>query len=420
MGSIAQAPRPRRRPVGLAVLTVVAALGLLAFLRSPGYREYRLRRMSEPALRAWTASHPHDPRGHFYLGLALGRGGDTRAAAGELRKALDLDPALSRARWRLARVLATTRQEREAETLLQQGLQLDPAAAQLHAELGRLYERRQDLRRAAAAWEKAVSLAPSSADAWYRLGQCWMGVNNEARAVEAYRRAVDLAPRSATHHKALAGVLRLRREYGEAERHYRRALELDAADPDAHFGLAKLLWDQHGPTSRAEASLRRAVTLQPDSPLLHYSLASLYQQRGHLQAAVREYQMTLRLLSAREPSPTPERWDEREQWLSRMEGPHFNLARVLQRLGRSEEAARHLAWFRRISDYRNRAHQLLIRLANRPGDAVLHFDLARTHAAAGATQLAEEQYHAGLRLRPDPQARAELLALRRSGSRSRP
>jgi hypothetical protein len=106
--------------------------------------------------------------------------------------------------------------------------------------------------------------------------------------------------------------------------------------------------------------------------------------------------------------------------LSQLEGPHFNLARVLRRLGRTGDADRHLNRFHRISDYRNRTHQAQIRLANRPGDAALRFELARAHAAAGAPLLAEEQYQVGLRLHPDPQARSELLALRRSRGRSRP
>jgi hypothetical protein len=94
-----------------------------------------------------------------------------------------------------------------------------------------------------------------------------------------------------------------------------------------------------------------------------------------------------------------------------VEGPHFNLARVLQRLGRRAEAARHLARFRQVSAYRNRVRQGMVRLDNHPGDAALHFELARAHATAGSRALARAQYRAGLRLRPDPRAEAELRAL---------
>jgi tetratricopeptide (TPR) repeat protein len=381
------------------------------------YDEQRLEGMDGPALQAWSASHPEDALGHFYLGMALGRSGRPTEAAAQLSRALDLDPSLSRARWRLARLLVAASRDRDAESLLLQGLRLDPNAPTLHAGLGRLYEDRQQFRPAAAEWQKAASLAPRDVDSWYHLGRCWMGVNDDARALRAYRRAADLTPSSPTYQKALAGVLRLVGRYREAEAHYRRARALDPHDPDVHFGLAKVLWDRDGATAEAEQNLRQAVALEPDSPLLHYTLADLCRQRGSLQAAREQYQAALSLLKTREPLPAAA-WAVREQWLARLEGPHFNLARLLGRLGRSAEAAGHLAQFRRISDYRNHANQLLVRMANRPGEAALHFDLARLHASAGFPRLAEEQYRAGLRLHPDSRAQAELRALGGSGKES--
>jgi tetratricopeptide (TPR) repeat protein len=398
-----------------SLMAVAASLVLVA--RSSWYRQYRLGRMNEAALRDWTERKPDDALGHFYLGLVRGRSGDVREGARQLEKALELDPTLVQARWRLARVLAATGQPDAAESMLREGLRLEPSAARLHAEMGRLYEGRRAYRLAAGEWEKATSLDPKDAEAWYQLGLARMGVNDETRALAAYRRAADLAPRSATYQKALAGVLRVKRQYEDAERHCRRALELAPNDPDAHFGLAKLLWDRDGATPQAETSMRRAVSLQPESPLLHYSLASLEQERSAPEAAAREYREALRLLGTREPPPAPGGWDERERWLSQLEGPLFNLAQVLQRLGHSEEAARHLARFRRISDYRNRVRQALVRIANRPGDAALHFELARVHASAGSPELAAEEYQAGLRQHADARAETELRAVR--GQRKR-
>ena len=60
-----------------------------------------------------------------------------------------------------------------------------------------------------------------------------------------------------------------------------------------------------------------------------------------------------------------------------MEGAHFNLAGLLQRLGRPAEAADHRANFRRISEHHLRVNQLLIRIANQPGDASLRRQLTR-------------------------------------------
>jgi tetratricopeptide (TPR) repeat protein len=367
--------------------------------------------MAAPRLAAWTTVHPDDALGHAYLGLALGRSGDTTGAVGELRRALELDPGLSRARRRLARVLVATGEEEAAERLLQEGLRIDPGAASLHAELGRLYEGQRQFRPAAAAWQQAAVRATNDAEAWYHAGLCWLSAHEEGQALAAYRRAVALTPRSVPYETALAGVLRVQREYGEAERHCRSALSLAPDDADAQFERARLLWDRDGATPETEASMRRAVALQPASPLRHYSLATVCEERAELDAATQEYESTLGLLAAQEPPPATADWASRETWLAQVEGPHFNLARVLRRRGRADAAAGHLRKFRRISDYRNEVRRLLVRIASRPGDAGLYFELARAHAAAGSPTLAAEQVRAGLRLRPDAGAQAELRAL---------
>jgi tetratricopeptide (TPR) repeat protein len=391
--------RSRRLQAALCLLAILAAVGLVRLLHSRGYREYRLRRMSEPELHAWTAKQPGEALGHYHLALACDRSGREDEAAREYGKALDLDPWLTAARPPLAALLVARGQRRAAEILLQQGAQLDPAAPALHAGLARFDEARGDFRSAASEWDLAVSLAPQDAAAWFHLGRCWMDLDVESRALPPFQRAVRLAPLSAECQEALAGALRLRGRYAEAGRHCRRALFLRPDDPQAHFELAKLLRDRDGATPQAEQSLRHAVSLQPDNPVLRYYTGTICLERGELSAAAAEYQAALRLLHAQEPPATSAGWPERTVWLSYLEGAHFNLARALQRLGRATEAAGHLAQFRRISDYHLRVNQLLVRAATRPDDASLRFELARVHAAAGFWRLADEQYRAGLRLR---------------------
>src|SRR5207302_8526630 len=121
---------------------------------------------------------------------------DVREGARQLEKALDLNPTLVPARWRLARVLAASGQPDAAERMLREGLRLDPTSSRLHAELGRLYGDRRAFRLAAGEWERAASLDPKDAEAWYQLGLSRMGVNDETGALAAYRRAADRAPNS--------------------------------------------------------------------------------------------------------------------------------------------------------------------------------------------------------------------------------
>jgi tetratricopeptide (TPR) repeat protein len=367
----------RRR--ALPALLALVAAGLLVVPRTAFYREYQLRRMSEAQLREWTARRPEDPRGHLYLALARGRTGDTEEAARGLATALALDPALSGARWRLARVLAARGQEEEALALLEQGVRRDPGNPRLHAERGRIHDARGEHRLAAAAWERAVASAPGDADAWYRLGRARMALHEEDRARAAFRRAARVSPRSATYQTALAGALRLQRQYDEAERCYHLALARDARDPDARFGLAKLIWERDGATPPAEEAMRRAVSLQPENPIPRYALGTLCEQRGRLEEAAREYRETLKLLAAGTP-PDPADWARREQWLAQLEGPHFKLSLLLERLGKTGEAARHRGAFRRISEVRHRARRLLTRM-EASGDPALRAEMARLRAS---------------------------------------
>src|SRR5581483_9787568 len=123
--------------------------------------------------------------------------------------ALTLDPSLSGARWRLARIQAARGDVEGALMLLDQGLQRDPTNARLHAEAGRIEEERGATRPAAAAWERAALAALNEAEYWYRLGRSRTALHEEERALAAYRRAAELAPHSAAYLTALAGALRL-------------------------------------------------------------------------------------------------------------------------------------------------------------------------------------------------------------------
>jgi Flp pilus assembly protein TadD len=64
-----------------------------------------------------------------------------------------------------------------------------------------------------------------------------------------------------------------------AETYFRKAVQLDAAMPQPHVELGKLLADK-GSGPEAIQELETAVRLAPDVPAAHYRLAQLYRRTG--------------------------------------------------------------------------------------------------------------------------------------------
>lgn len=136
--------------------------------------------------------------------------------------------------------------------------------------------------------------APPDAEAWYRWA-CDLEDVAPREAEDAYRRALAAAPDHGGAHLNLGRLLHERGEPRGAELHYRRALESAPHRALAAFNLGVALEDQQ----------------LPDEALLAYARAL-------------------------EADP-------------RLADAHFNASRILERLGRREDALRHLAEYRRLS-----------------------------------------------------------------------
>ncbi len=200
-----------------------------------------------------------------------------------------------RAQLPAGRPLAAVRVSADGEHVVVQdgGARWHPETGQvlLDFEVRDLARRVAPIVRAAA---RARGAAPLDAEAWYRWG-CDLEDASPAEARDAYRRAIRFDPDHAGAHLNLGRILHEEGDPRGAEYHYRLA----GASPE-HRGLA---------------AFNLGVALEdqdlPDEALLAYARA-LAADGGIADA-------------------------------------HFNAARLLERLGRREDALRHLAEFRRLS-----------------------------------------------------------------------
>ncbi len=162
----------------------------------------------------------------YRKGMQAIKYGDNAAAMQSLRRTLELDPELVKARQALLSLLVSGKQWAEAQQVVQSGLALDPAKsgwalilARLHFELGDtpaaletlehyaahagrdadyqgffayLLQKQQHPAEAAERFKAALALRPSEGRWWFGLGLALEGAGKRNEAKEAYAKAREI------------------------------------------------------------------------------------------------------------------------------------------------------------------------------------------------------------------------------------
>jgi len=162
----------------------------------------------------------------YRKGMQAIKYGDNAAAMQSLRRTLELDPELVKARQALLSLLVSGKQWAEAQQVVQSGLALDPAKsgwalilARLHFELGDtpaaletlehyaahagrdadyqgffayLLQKQQHPAEAAERFKAALALRPSEGRWWFGLGLALEGAGKRSEAKEAYAKAREV------------------------------------------------------------------------------------------------------------------------------------------------------------------------------------------------------------------------------------
>jgi tetratricopeptide (TPR) repeat protein len=219
------------------------------------------------------------------MGFALFQQGKSEEAVGALEKALAVDPKHWKAHNNMALASIDIGELEMAEVHYRESLAIEPQPA-IYNDLGFVLDRQ--------------------------------GLPYEA--VEMYRKSLELDPESATAHYNLAASLARSGEFAEAEPHFRSVLEIDPST-QAYTGLGIVLWQQ-GRADEAVASLQSAIKADPKNAAAYDQLGTIQVQQGKLEEAASTYRSLVRS----QPSAAA----------------HQELAQVLQRLGRTDEARKEL------------------------------------------------------------------------------
>jgi tetratricopeptide (TPR) repeat protein len=140
----------------------------------------------------------------------------------------------------------------------------------------------------------------TSHPAYLYMGLAGLVLNEGAMARDAFLRVLDLRkdeedPKTLLQTKKfLATSYLILEDYGHAGKIYEELLQLNPQDDDAYFRLGQIgLMNKNYP--RAIQHLRKAIEIKSDNAAYHLSLAQALTNAQQLQAAIKEYNETLRL-----------------------------------------------------------------------------------------------------------------------------
>jgi tetratricopeptide (TPR) repeat protein len=257
---------PRRitpRFAALLCLAAVVAVTVSATLQSGAYQDWRLSRMSLPALQQELQARGQNARLLYTIGMRLDQQGRFAEADGYLRQSVGLDPDTPRLRDEWARALLGSGQITAAFGELREFAGTHPNLPEAHFHLGKFYYTQRSMKRACEEFERVVALNPEDGEAYLCLSGAADSLNDLTRAVQAAERAVALKPKSAEAHLAFAALCaRTGRPPEQIRSEFQQAVTLASQNAVMHQEYARwLLKSARTPDDRQQAAAQASQAI---------------------------------------------------------------------------------------------------------------------------------------------------------------
>jgi Flp pilus assembly protein TadD len=181
-----------------------------------------------------------------------------------------------------------------------------------------------------------MTLGPALPDAPYTLGVVLWQTGRPDEAADAFREAIRRRPQYDEAHYMLGTVLRQLGDADGALAEFRETIRLRPSSAEAQLSLGQLLHER-GTKVEADAAFARARALNQQKADVQASTFAVGIGRarmndGQIAEAIAQFEKALAL--------APDNFEA-----------HYELARALTRLGRAEDARRHLADARRLAPH---------------------------------------------------------------------
>ena len=325
-------------------------------------------REAQEAFEKLAAASPQVAEIHANLGLIYFQERMFEPAVKELRRALQLKPALSKSEAVLAMSLSELGRYSEALAGLEKGfrssdaeikrmcglqleraytgLKLDSKAVEVALELNRLYPEDPEVlyhngrifgNYAYLTMRQLVHAAPNSIWRHQALAEAAESQGSFATAVAEYNQVLKINPNQPGIHYRLGRTLLARaqesnsnEDLAEAEKQFHEELQLDPGNSNAAYEIARA-WQTEGRAAEAQQLFEQALKFHPDFEEAHLGLASVLTSQGRPQEALPHLEKAIALNSKNEVS-----------W--------YRLSQVQRALGRVEEAQKAMARFKTLHD----------------------------------------------------------------------
>jgi tetratricopeptide (TPR) repeat protein len=230
-------------------------------------------------------------------GYADYRSTDPQQALEHLRKAIELAPNVEDYYLKITEFLLYHNSDAAAAAFLRIGLQKLPGSAALHTSLALTgLARGMDAQMSVSELETALSLDPNYLPAWSLLGVAHLKLKQWDQLLDTGRRLAVNQPKSHEGYY-FQGVALAEKATGDgvetrlANELLLKAIDLKPGFADAYLALGELQ-AKLGKTEESIASMKKAAGLDSRSPDIQYQLSRVLQRAGRseeAQAALREY-----------------------------------------------------------------------------------------------------------------------------------
>jgi len=154
--------------------------------------------------------------------------------------------------------------------------------------------RKHDTKSSVEEFKRAIKLDPWYGQAYMLLGLARMQLGQWSDAQWAFQEAEKVEPGNAKAYLGAGSALNEQKDYAAAQKELEHSLELRPDSAEAHYELARSLAGL-GKWQAAEPHVHEAIELNKDYSGPHALLGNIYLQQENPDAALKEFEESLRL-----------------------------------------------------------------------------------------------------------------------------